>query len=447
MVHHPAFISGVILILGFLAGPLPCALGQSTGQINRPGVVRVSIDALLNDSTLQETSYRDYLQRLFQRQEDAFATAIAAGLRKTVFTGDLKADLSGQTEGEATRENDSFLVSVDSTAHYGLSDSSAMATFLAGASCFTLGGLDMFKYESQSRSHVTVFYINNKGQRLKLLERRYESHKEIQSDFFDAMSMSQEALWVDELTAEIFRDIKTQILTDLPGQIIERAWSLTGENLRQPQKNPSPLQELGSPLVSARPSEAQKPDAPKNLQELIRTSSRSTFEIITPTGTGSGFVLSSRGYLLTSLHNVSKGGQMKVRFRDGREFVVRLFLKDEDLDLAVLVAPVGALEALPLGDSDRLKVGDTVIALGYPAEKGLSFSRGRVNSKANFRTTPILITDSQTEPGSSGGPLLNDKGEVVGINFRKTQGHNRDTTYSLPINEARKAFEHLLDPT
>jgi len=426
----------------WLFAPSRC-LAAVEGRINRPAVVRVTIDPLLTDTTLQESSYQEYLLRLFRRQSGDLATALATGLGRTVFTGLVMPDLSETAPAEQSEERDSFLVSVHATAHYGLTDDNGLATFLAGASCFTLSGLDMFRYRSQSRSRVAVFYIGEKGQRIKLLERQYESRREAKGDFFSAMNVAQEATWIEDLTSEVLTDIKAQILADLPGHIIERAWTLTGENLREPQKLPTPIQELARPLVSI----AEPPrGGPLNLQDLIRTASLSTFQLITPTGTGSGFVLSNRGYLLTSYHNIAGAGELRVRFRDGREFPVRVFFNDEERDLSILVAPPQDLTALPLGDSVDLEIGSTVISLGFPAEKGLAFARGRVSSLANYRGMPMLLTDSRTEAGSSGGPLLNEQGEVVGINFSKTQGHGRDTTISLPINEARKSFAHLLDP-
>lgn len=172
-------------------------------------------------------------------------------------------------------------------------------------------------------------------------------------------------------------------------------------------------------------------------------------------GEGSGFVVSDDGYILTNNHVVEGADQIEVALQDGREFRARVVGTDPPIDLALLKIDIGdgaRLPALPLGDSERLRVGEWVIAIGNPLEFEHSVTVGVVSAKQ--RRVPIGSTDSgvvsfiQTDAainfGNSGGPLLDVRGNVVGINTAIRRANFAEGIgFALPINHARSVIEQL----
>jgi len=172
-------------------------------------------------------------------------------------------------------------------------------------------------------------------------------------------------------------------------------------------------------------------------------------------GEGSGFVISADGYILTNNHVVEEADQIDVALQDGREFRAKVVGTDPSIDLALLKIDTGdgeRLPALPLGDSERLRVGEWVIAIGNPLEFEHSVTVGVVSAKQ--RRVPIGSTDSgvvtfiQTDAainfGNSGGPLLDARGNVVGINTAIRRANFAEGIgFALPINHARSVIEQL----
>lgn len=172
-------------------------------------------------------------------------------------------------------------------------------------------------------------------------------------------------------------------------------------------------------------------------------------------GEGSGFVVSGDGYILTNNHVVEGADQIDVALQDGREFRARVVGTDPPIDLALLKIDTGdggRLPALPLGDSEKLRVGEWVIAIGNPLEFEHSVTVGVVSAKQ--RRVPIGSTDSgvvsfiQTDAainfGNSGGPLLDARGNVVGINTAIRRANFAEGIgFALPINHARSVIEQL----
>ena len=161
-------------------------------------------------------------------------------------------------------------------------------------------------------------------------------------------------------------------------------------------------------------------------------------------GSGSGLVISQDGRILTNEHVVRGARSVMVSLPDGRRFPGKVLKAEAGLDLAVVKVDGVGLPALPLGDSETLRQGDEVIALGYPLSNvlgaDLSATRGIV-SKARVTlgppyTTDAIQMDASLNPGNSGGPLLSAEGKVVGVNFaglRNAQG----VFFAIPINAAR----------
>jgi serine protease Do len=163
-------------------------------------------------------------------------------------------------------------------------------------------------------------------------------------------------------------------------------------------------------------------------------------------GDGSGFVVDPAGYILTNHHLVAAAARIRVRFADKREAAASLVGGDASTDLALLKADAGGLRALPLGDSDAVRVGDWVCAIGNPLSFDHSVTVGVVSSKgrkiwdASFDA--YLQTDAAINPGNSGGPLLNAAGEVVGVNSAMSV-EGQGIGFAIPINIARSILEQL----
>jgi serine protease Do len=167
---------------------------------------------------------------------------------------------------------------------------------------------------------------------------------------------------------------------------------------------------------------------------------------------GSGVIVDSTGYILTNEHVVGRSVSVKVTLEDKREFPATVIGVDKQTDLALL--KIDAPEALPaarLGNSDRVEVGEWVIAVGNPFGFDRTVSFGIVSGKGRVITdmpseTPLLNnfiqTDAAIDPGSSGGPLVNLKGEVIGIN---SIGIGRGQGFTIPSNMAQGVVQRLRD--
>ena len=169
-------------------------------------------------------------------------------------------------------------------------------------------------------------------------------------------------------------------------------------------------------------------------------------------GVGSGVIVSEDGNILTNNHVVGGADHVTVALSDGREFTAKVLGTDEPTDLAVVHIDAKDLPTLPLGDSDRVRVGDVVLAIGNPLDVGQTVTMGIISAKG--RTTDMsggsyedfLQTDAPVNPGNSGGPLFNMKGEVIGINsqiYTQTGGY-QGVSFAVPIYIAVHVKEQLL---
>ena len=164
-------------------------------------------------------------------------------------------------------------------------------------------------------------------------------------------------------------------------------------------------------------------------------------------GEGSGFIVDPDGYILTNHHVVATPARIRVRLADKRELPAVLVGSDPNTDLALIkVSAPQPLPVVPLGDSDKLRVGDWVFAIGNPYRLEHSVTAGVVSSKgrkiydASFDS--YIQTDAAINPGNSGGPLVNTSGEAVGINSAvSTQGQG--IGFAVPINVAREILDQL----
>jgi serine protease Do len=171
---------------------------------------------------------------------------------------------------------------------------------------------------------------------------------------------------------------------------------------------------------------------------------------LAPAEAGSGVIVDKAGYIVTNLHVVARADAVAVRLSDGRVFHnVQVVGVDRGNDLAVLrIEALGLIEA-PWGDSDQLKVGDTVLAIGNPFELAQTVTAGIVSAKERRGITSkgiyqeFLQHDAAVNPGNSGGPLVNLKGEIVGINTAIIGEAYQGISFAIPSSIARKVCEQL----
>jgi serine protease Do len=166
---------------------------------------------------------------------------------------------------------------------------------------------------------------------------------------------------------------------------------------------------------------------------------------------GTGFIISGDGYVLTNDHVVDGADSVTVRLSDRREFTAKVVGSDEQSDVALLKIPASGLPALRLGDSNLLRPGQWVVAIGSPfgldhsVTAGIVSAVGRSNPYANQRYVPFIQTDVAINRGNSGGPLLNTRGEVVGINSQifSNSGGYMGVSFAIPIDVAMGAVKQL----
>jgi serine protease Do len=157
---------------------------------------------------------------------------------------------------------------------------------------------------------------------------------------------------------------------------------------------------------------------------------------------GSGFIISTDGFVLTNAHVVEAADEITVKLNDKREFKAKVIGSDRRTDIALLKIEAAGLPAVKFGDPNRLKVGEWVIAIGSPfgfensVTAGIVSAKGRSLPQENF--VPFIQTDAAVNPGNSGGPLFNMRGEVIGINsqiYSRTGGF-MGLSFAIPIDVA-----------
>jgi len=166
---------------------------------------------------------------------------------------------------------------------------------------------------------------------------------------------------------------------------------------------------------------------------------------------GSGFVIRTDGYLLTNNHVIAGAEKMTVKLKDGRQFPAKLIGTDEQTDIAVIKIEAMGLPVATWGDSDKVRIGQLVCAIGVPYAMEYSFTIGCVSGKGRSGLTPevtpyedYLQTSALINPGNSGGPLLDVEGRVIGMTTL-VNGLNRGLAFAIPANMLKEASQQLID--
>ncbi len=172
-------------------------------------------------------------------------------------------------------------------------------------------------------------------------------------------------------------------------------------------------------------------------------------------GLGSGVIVRSDGIILTNFHVIKDAQDINVRLIDGREFKAEIKGSDQRTDLAVLKIDVDGLKAIKFGDSDHIRVGQWVLAIGSPLDPNLehTVTAGIISGKGRSGFTGLatyqdyIQTDAAINPGNSGGPLVNLRSELIGINTAiiTRSGGYMGIGFAIPVNLARKVMEDILE--
>jgi 2-alkenal reductase len=221
----------------------------------------------------------------------------------------------------------------------------------------------------------------------------------------------------------------------------------------------TPLVEVNQPTVTT----VDAADLQATLIGLYEQAGPAVVYIVVPNvGSGSGFVYSAEGYIVTNNHVVEGARNIEVVFASGERVSATLAGRDPDSDLAVVKVDQlpGGATPLPLADSDALKVGQFVAAIGSPFGEQGSMSLGIIsglgrslqsqratNAGSSYSLPEVIQTDAPINPGNSGGPLLNLNGEVVGINSQiaSATGTNSGVGFSIPANAIRRIVPSLIE--
>ncbi len=193
------------------------------------------------------------------------------------------------------------------------------------------------------------------------------------------------------------------------------------------------------------PAPRQPQPQPRNRRQAPSPQQQEEQQV--PRGVGSGFIISGDGYVLTNAHVVEGADEVFVTLTDKREFKAKIIGSDRRTDVALVKIEGADLPRLTIGDSGKLRVGEWVIAIGSPFGLESTVTAGIVS--ANQRDTgdylPLIQTDVAVNPGNSGGPLINMRGEVVGINSQiySRSGGYMGISFAVPIGEAMRVADQL----
>ena len=216
--------------------------------------------------------------------------------------------------------------------------------------------------------------------------------------------------------------------------------------------------------ISAERTEARQPSRPNLQRRNAPPGIEDFFQQFGPQqqqpqfSSGSGFIVSGDGYVLTNNHVIDNMDKIKVTLTDHREFPARVIGRDSQTDVAVLKIDASNLPVSPLGDDGATRVGEWVLAIGNPLGLDHTVTAGIVSAKGRnqnelgglnndqYAITDFIQTDAAINPGNSGGPLVNIRGEVIGINsaIATRTGYYQGYGFAIPINLARDVMDDLI---
>jgi len=201
-------------------------------------------------------------------------------------------------------------------------------------------------------------------------------------------------------------------------------------------------------VVSITSSRTVLQQVPLTIEDLLLGRQRA--QKAKSTSLGSGVIVSKEGHIISNHHVIAGMTEIRAQLPDGRNVAARLIGSDPTTDIAVLKIEEKNIEALPLGDSDDLRVGQQIFAIGNPYGLDETVTRGVVSAKgrrtANDSGVEVLQHDAAVNPGNSGGPLVNIRGQIVGINssiYSRTGGF-QGISFAIPANTVRRVMDAII---
>ncbi len=201
-------------------------------------------------------------------------------------------------------------------------------------------------------------------------------------------------------------------------------------------------------VVSITSSRTVLQQVPLTIEDLLLGRQRA--QKAKSTSLGSGVIVSKEGHIITNHHVIAGMTEIRAQLPDGRNVAARLIGSDPATDIAVLKIEEKNIEALPLGDSDELRVGQQIFAIGNPYGLDETVTRGVVSAKgrrtANDSGVEVLQHDAAVNPGNSGGPLVNIRGQIVGINssiYTRTGGF-QGISFAIPANTVHRVMDAII---
>ncbi|HLC26195.1 MAG TPA: trypsin-like peptidase domain-containing protein [bacterium] len=220
---------------------------------------------------------------------------------------------------------------------------------------------------------------------------------------------------------------------------------------------PVPITRVSAPIAGEEVITQVYEKAYPAVVNIVATTLEMNFwmDVIPRSGQGSGFIIDPRGYILTNNHVVEEARDLEVTMVGGKKVKAVLVGRDPVTDLAIIkIPPPRNLRVATLGDSDKLRVGQMAIAIGNPFGLEHTVTVGVISAlNRQLATTPgtelsrVIQTDASINPGNSGGPLLNSRGEVIGINTAifSTSGGAQGIGFAIPINTAKQVAQQLIE--
>lgn len=238
----------------------------------------------------------------------------------------------------------------------------------------------------------------------------------------------------------------------------------TGTISLQPAANALNLSAVSNTTSTASVTSSSESGTVLSVAEIAGLTSNAVAEIRTETvttdswmqqyitnGAGSGVVISQGGYLVTNNHVIDGASKITVRLKNGKTYTASLIGTDSKTDIALLKISASGLTPAVVGDSDKLKVGDTAVAIGNPlGQLGGTVTKGIISALdralvIDGKTMTLMQTDAAINPGNSGGGLFNDEGELIGIVVAKSSGSDVEGLgFVIPINDAWSVAKELM---
>ncbi|MBQ0006761.1 MAG: trypsin-like peptidase domain-containing protein, partial [Alistipes sp.] len=199
---------------------------------------------------------------------------------------------------------------------------------------------------------------------------------------------------------------------------------------------------------------SEQPQMPNNFFEYFFGYGGGSGQPREQVGSGSGVIIREDGYIVTNNHVVNGASEIEVTMDDGKSFKADLIGTDPVTDIALIKIDGQNLPTVPIGDSDKLRIGEWVLAIGSPYGLTSTITAGIVSAKGRsladnreFKIESFIQTDAAVNPGNSGGALVNIKGELVGINtaIYSNTGSYAGCAFAVPVRMAQKVVEDLLD--